>query len=377
MKYLSYAVLVATLICNNACAQYKAYLSPTHLKLIGKDSINWSFNQNFEITPDSCGQSVRYAHFNAGLKKFTGQVKDISKQDQNIILTEGSYNKFGEKDGYFTLHYPNGNLQAKGSFKNDDFDGKWEMYYENGKSKLNFEAHDNEINITDYWDESGHKQVDNGKGKYAFSSGNSTWEGRLLNGKPDGTWNFYSDQDASRTPIASEKYSKGIFKKDKTAKGNYSSSRILLVTEDMLPFVKAERLSFSSTGCNPPVSGEGIHYAHYLGSAEGYEHAINAIMAETIRHYDISHMIKGFQIEGEINDQGFLTQLTSYDAYEPHLANAIINGLKQAPKLVPASMGGHKVNQKIRFSFSFGDGRYYYYYRFGELIDKTAVIAKK
>ena len=76
-------------------------------------------------------------------KYFFGKFKDVSKVDTNLVVTEGNYSPDGFKDGEFTLHYLNGNLRAKGNFKNNKYDGHWQLYYNNGKPQLTFEAINN------------------------------------------------------------------------------------------------------------------------------------------------------------------------------------------------------------------------------------------
>jgi len=370
MKSLSSVVLAITLFCNGAYAQYRVYYKLNHFNITGEDNLKLSFNDHFEITPDGCGQLTRYAHFDAGHRKFVGEFKDVSSIDSNIVLTQGAYNEAGEKNGAFITRYANGKLQAKGNFVNGDFDGRWEMYYENGKPKLVFTAHQgHDIAVTDYWDDSGKKLIDHGKGKYIVVSDKYYWVGHLLNGKPNGKWRFCNAGDDSE--IRTGKYKNGVFQTDKS---HHNDPQLRLVSVDMLPFVKAEKLNISQTGCLPPADDH-IQYAYYQGGNDGFVHALNFMMAQTMRHYDISRMASGFYIEGEVNDQGFLTHLQSYDAYDPQLANAIISTLKAAPRLVPAMIGDNKVNQKIRFNFSFGDNRYYFSYHFGEIIDRSRLIA--
>src|SRR5687768_1126056 len=79
---------------------------------IGKDSINLALNHQFNMIEDSCSQVIRYGHMNMFTRKFFGKIKDVSKLDPKIVLTEGNYTADGLKDGYFITHYLNGNLEA-------------------------------------------------------------------------------------------------------------------------------------------------------------------------------------------------------------------------------------------------------------------------
>ena len=110
------------------------------IKRFGKDSVNIPFNNNYQLSPDSCAQITRYAHFNFSKRIFIGKFKDVSTADHNLVVSKGNYNENGLKDGEFVTHYLNGNLQAKGSFKDDSYIGGWEFYYEDGKPELFFEV---------------------------------------------------------------------------------------------------------------------------------------------------------------------------------------------------------------------------------------------
>ncbi len=356
------------LFCGYTNAQVHVYQTMRHFDVIGKDSVQLSFNENFELTPDNCGQSTRYAHINTRLNRFVGQFKDVSRLDPAIVMAEGAYNARGEKQGPFVTRYVNGQLQAKGDFVNDNFDGKWQLYYDNGKPELFFEAHGTDVTITDYWDLKGKKLVDNGKGKYIVTSHHIAWEGRLLNGKPDGTWHSYPTNDASKTTLETEKYKAGVFEKGESSKGKYTSPRLALVNTDLLPFVAAEKLIISPGGCNPTPNSTGVQYA---GSWDSYERTLNYIVGDALKRFDLSRESLELHINGEVDEQGLLTDLTSYSAYNPQLANAIISTLKSAPRLIPATKDGRKVRQQIRFNFTFGQGRYNYNYQFGDLVDRS------
>ncbi|GAA4101450.1 hypothetical protein [Mucilaginibacter panaciglaebae] len=377
MKILLVTLITALLFCNCAHAQTGRPFRSVHFNFISKDSINLSLNEDFDLIEDSCSQATRYAHFNMKLHKFVGKIKDVSRLDSNIVMTEGTYNADGEKEGPFITRYVNGQLQAKGNFVKNNFDGKWEMYYDDGKPKLFFEANGSDIIITDYWDAAGKKLVDNGKGKYSAASNGLCWEGHLLDGKPEGSWSIFKTDDVSKTPLETEKYKGGVFQKGKSPIGEYTDApRMKLVSTDMLPFVRAEALKVSARGCND-AKAKHIVYVQYKEGFDRYSDALTAIIFSVFRYVDLRHFSNGFSIEGEVNDQGFLTNLQSYDSFNQQVSNALIYGLKQAPKLEAASIDGRKVNEKVKFNFSFGAGTYSYNYKFGEVVDKSAGVTKK
>lgn len=377
MKFLLPTVAVAMFFCSYAHAQTRRPSRYVHFNFINKDSIKLSFNEDFDLIEDSCSQAIRYAHFNTKLRRFVGKIKDVSRLDPNIIMTEGAYNADGEKEGPFVSRYVNGQLQAKGSFVKNNFDGKWEMYYDDGKPRLFFEANGKDITITDYWDAKGRKLVDNGKGSYSVTSSGLCWEGRLQNGRPEGTWDLFKKDDITKTSLETEKYKGGTFQKGKSPIGEYTdAARMVLVSTDMLPFIRAEALKISAQGCNE-AKPKHVVYAQYKEGLDRYSDALTAIISTVFRYIDLKHFSNGFSIEGEVNDEGFLTNLQSYDSFNQQVSGALIYGLKQAPALEPASIDGRKVNEKVKFSFTFGAGMYHYSYRFGEVVDKSAKAVAK
>src|ERR1700712_3720151 len=117
----------------------------------GVDSVNLPLNEEYNLIEDSCVQIIRHVHYNFRERKFFGKFKDVSKLDTNLVVSEGTYTTDGLKDGDFITHYLNGNLQAKGSYKDNKFVGKWEIYYENGKPEVTFEVIDGDIHLVDAW----------------------------------------------------------------------------------------------------------------------------------------------------------------------------------------------------------------------------------
>src|SRR5580698_4278312 len=119
--------------------QLQAQKRHVNFKLIGTDSINLPLNAAYYMIEDSCAEITRYSHFDFTQKKFKGRFKDVSTGD-SIVVAEGFYSEGGLKNGLFTTHYLNGNLQAKGNFKDNKYDGHWEIFYENGQPELTFDV---------------------------------------------------------------------------------------------------------------------------------------------------------------------------------------------------------------------------------------------
>lgn len=368
MKFLFALPLAFILSTFNCFAQNNNQRRSVHFDFISKDSINLSLNNDYDLIEDSCSLVKRYAHIDMRIRKFVGKVKDVSRVDPNITVTEGFYNTEGQKDGLFITHYLNGQLQAKGNFKKDKYDGKWELYYEDGKPKLFFEADDKGILITDSWDEKGKHLVENGNGTYA-STGDLYWKGKLSGGKPDGTWTAQYKTDKSRE-LASEKFSAGVFTKGKSPVGEYSdASRIELISKTVLPFVRTEALKVSAVGFNPvaKTGTKGVDYKHGIPA---YSTALVEAVAAYMYYIDVTRFTNKFTIEGEVNEAGYITNMNCQDSFNQQISGGLINCLKQAPALEPATINGKPAKQKVSFVFTFSQGAYRFNYRFGSVFEK-------
>jgi hypothetical protein len=369
MKFLSPILIACLFCCTVAHGQVQRQLRSVHFNFIGKDSIKLAFNEDYDLIEDSCSTYTRYAHINMRIgRKFVGKIKDVSRLDPNIITAEGTYNEAGQKEGPFITRYINGQLRAKGDFSKDKVDGKWELYYDDGKPRMLFEVNGGEMLITDYWDKKGHKDVNNGKGTYIVDVGSIYWKGKLVNGRPDGTWSLMRTYDATNSEMASEKFKLGLFQKGKSPIGEYTdASHIQFITPVLLPFIRAEALKISAFPCN---AEKPKHYvtAQYSGGMQAYSDELIRAIAAYFYYIDVQHFTNKFTIDGEIDEQGYLTKFTCFDSFNQGISDGLIMCLKRTVPLTPATIDGKPTKQKINFVFNFSGGTYRFTYRFGEVI---------
>ena len=331
---------------------------------IGKDSINLALNEDFDMIEDSCSQIIRHAHLKMQQRKFYGPFKDVSRLDPSLVLTEGNYTADGLKDGPFISRYLNGALQAKGNFKSNKYDGHWELFYDDGKPKLTFDANDSDIGIADAWDEKGNKTIISGKGTYRVDIGNMYWKGKLLNGKPDGTWRAYKTDDATNTDIISESYKNGVFQKGKAPLGEYTDApRMTLVPTDKLPFTRAEMLHISSVPCNG-VKRKHIVNAQYQNGFAAFNEEIKQLVSPYLARVDLASYDNTMVIEGEVTTSGHIGHLDTHTPFNESIARGLILQLNRLPPLQPATADGKPVVQKITINFTFSRGMYSFSYRF-------------
>jgi len=331
---------------------------------IGNDSINLPFNSEYYLIEDSCAQITRYCHFKFADKKFFGKFKDVSTADPKLILAEGSYTDDGLKNGLFTTHYLNGNLQASGNFKNDKYDGKWQLFYESGKPELTFEVTNGDCSIIDAWKPDGAKIIDNGNGIYTDDLGSFYWKGKLVNGKPEGTWKLIRTDDITNTPISKEYFKKGKFHDGERGIYDYTdSSHIALVNPSKLPFVTAEKMYISETPCNG-VRRRHIVNAQYRDGLSSFSQYISDAVSPYFGKIDLKGIENTIDIDGEISEKGDLINLKSDGTLNDDIARGLILKLKNLPSLHPATADGKPVKQKFTISFKIFGGAYQFRYRF-------------
>lgn len=335
---------------------------------IDRDSVVLPLNRNYYLIEDSCSEISRHAHFNFEKKIFFGKFRDVSRLDSNLVVAEGTYNNDGLKDGEFISRYLNGKLQAKGNFKNNQYDGKWEMYYEDGKPQLTFEVVDGVIHIADAWKVDGSKTVDKGNGNYSSEIDNVIWKGKLLNGRPDGTWNLVSAEDINESAISTEHFKKGEFKSGAIGEIEYNNSRMMLVSPYKLPFLNIERMLISPTPCNGSPSKH-IVDAQFPGGFESLSDAIKNAVSLYLGSTRFSTLSGNVFIEGEVSDRGDFVKLraksvTFRQLLAEDLAQGIISRFSTIPRLHPATIDGKPVNQKFVIVFNFGNSSYQFKYRF-------------
>lgn len=336
-----------------------------NFNFITRDSINLALSENFELIEDSCNQIIRYARVDLQQRKFMGKVTDVSKANPALIITDGYYNANGLKDGLFTTHFLNGKLQARGNFKNGLFDGKWEVFYDNEKPRITFEANANDIKVIDVWDNQGKKIVDNGKGSYRVDQGDIYWKGKLLNGRPDGSWKAIRADDISEVSLSTESFKNNVFQKGNGGVGAYTdSSRINLLPADMLPFTRAEWFQISMTPCNGAKSKH-IVDAQYFGGFDNLSAVIQARTTEAFKDIDLLRLpFYEIVLTGEISTAGALTRLSTKNNNNDQLVRNLISQLQRLPVLHPATVDGVPVVQKFAISYTFNAGVYSFSYRF-------------
>ncbi|MBA9078600.1 hypothetical protein [Rufibacter quisquiliarum] len=334
------------------------------LKPIGKDSVNFAYDQDYYLIEDSCAQIIRQAHYNFKQRKFFGKFRDVSAQERELVLAEGTFTPEGLKTGPFLYRNLNGSLRAKGDFQEDRFTGRWELYDDNGKPQLVFEALPAGVKILEAWDAEGKHTVQNGAGTYSESNGAIKWTGKLLNGTPEGYWKGSRQNDRSDAILISETFKKGAFVKGSGPTGDYKdASRLKLVGENLFPFLNAEKVRLSRVPCNGTARKRYQSAQYKYGNASFSEEIKNNVRA-FLSTVDLKIYENELELEGEVNENGRVVRLRSNNAFDMKIVSGLSKALERLPSLEPPLADGKPVTQKIVFHFTFSQGGYRFTYRF-------------
>ncbi len=364
MKSFYIALAAFIFICSNLHAQSFSIDRSNRsyrFMFINKDSVNLSYNNNFEMIEESCSQIVRYGHVSN--HKFTGKFRDVSRLNPELVISEGNYTADGLKDGAFISRNLNGNLVSKGNFKKNKFDGRWEIYYDDGKPKLTFEANGKDINIIDSWDAKGVKTIENGNGNYQLDLNDIYWKGKLVNGKPDGTWKAIKRSD--RTTLLTETYKKGVFTNGDGPLGEYvDAPRAILYSADLLPYVNAEGFKISLADCSGTSMVKSIVNAKYNGGFNSLSKHIQQIVEPYFSKVNLTPYGNNVLIiDGEIDKTGKLVRVIKQNEFDDMLVSGLTKQLYTLPFLEPATVDGKPVSQKITITFTFHNGLYSFTYK--------------
>jgi hypothetical protein len=362
MKYPFITIYITSLLSLNLSAQTLAVKRFGFSRSIGKDSLDISFRHDYFLVEDSCADIIRLCGYNNQERKFKGRFKDVNKSNAEQLIATGSYDVNGLKEGDFISYYLNGNLEAKGNFKRNMYNGKWEFFYPTGKPKINFVANGTEVKILNTWDEQGKKIVDNGYGDYeSIIGGTLIWRGKLVGGTPDGKWILHK-MHRSEDILVTEWFKLGEFQKGKNQVGEYTdASRIVLVSTDLLSLVKAENLRASSEPCDV-ARKKYIIPARYPKGAEQFGEEIKERLAPVLNKLNLTSFNEPLELQGKIWEDGRLT-FTAKNG-DPGVTSTLISGLYGLPSLEPARADGKKVQQDMIITIKYNSSVYSFSYRF-------------
>ncbi len=331
-------------------------------KIYPRDSINLHMDENYFMIEDTCSTIIRYGHFKARERKFFGSFRDLNKYDPSIVLAEGKYTDDGKLDGSFKMNYLNGEPLAEGKFDKGKMTGTWVVYYPENKKRLEFEGKGNETNITNAWDQSGKQIVTNGTGSYRSDLGQLYWEGKLLNGRPDGVWKAKKTDDRTGTIVSSETFKNGVFVKGSSPIGNYTdASRINLAADNLLPINNATLFTASPQACDPGMSRKKVVYAVYEHGNSAFNEELKKVIVPIFMKVDLNlYTFKTFEIKGAIDEKGKFSDFNYVDGWSDKMASGLLQALYRLPFMEPTLVDGKPVKSGITFKFKIDEAVYSY-----------------
>lgn len=196
LKYKLFFILILSLLL---LPELKAQDKPLDVSL--------PYNRKWEICDTPIAHYYRVGQISRHEKFiFTGEVKDYY-QDGHLEM-QGSYDSLGLKQGIFTYYYPNGKVERRGAYENDQMRGLWNYYGEDGKRFMAISCDsDREFTPVLYINKDGDTTLKNGHGQFTIPVSDHPsvfWntglikikflQGECVNGKKEGTWKLYGDQ---------------------------------------------------------------------------------------------------------------------------------------------------------------------------------------
>lgn len=318
---------------------------------IDNDSLNMSLNSAYNLIEDSCAEIIRHTRFNFETRKFRGRFSDVSKQNPQVVLNEGNYSDDGLKDGLFIMRYPSGTIMARGTYKNDLFSGRWDMFYEDGKPELTFEATDDVCTIIDAWDSHGNKTLDKGNGSYKADLSFFYWKGKLVNGRPDGTWKMYGANNKNGEATSTEHFKKGEFEYGESVLGKYTgASRITLVSTVGFQFLNAEKMYMGAPCGSPAITSHVVVDSHFKSGITSFKYHLQDALTNYIKGKNLSEIEGSFFIVGDVDLTGHIVNLVKGGGYIADIERGVINIIESLPQLIPATVDGKPIVQQFKIS---------------------------
>lgn len=161
-----------------------------------------------------------------------------------------------------------------------------------------------------------------------------------------------------------ESYKNGTFQKGNGPLGTYTDApRLVLVSNDLLPFTNTELLHISMVPCNGSKHKHIVN-AQYHNGFDAFSDYIKHEVSPYLGKIDLKLYDDELKLEGVVNTDGRITNLMSHSPFDDNIARGLIHQLNNLPFLEPATADGVPVKQNFILSFKFSKGMYSFTYRF-------------
>jgi hypothetical protein len=171
--------------------------------------------------------------------------------------------------------------------------------------------------------------------------------------------------DATQPVLITETYKNGTFQKGNGPLGDYTDApRLTLVPADKIPFVEAELLHISLIGCDNVNNFKHVVNAQYANGLNTFTQYIKDAVEPFLRTVDLKSYDSEVIFEGEVNEIGRISNLTTHSNFDNTISRGLIRQLNNLPSLQPATVDGKPTTQKFTITFNFNRGFYSFNYKF-------------
>lgn len=245
------------------------------------------------------------------LGRWQGQVQDFYANGD--VQMKGSY-KDDKRDGIFLYYSDHKTYTSAGRYDDDRSIGRWETYHDNGR--LASEAYyTDRYFLKSLWDSLGNQQVKNGEGKEIqyYPNGVVKSEGEYIDGYKQGYWRGY------------HKNGELYFEE------NYSRGRLIIGRSRNL---KGEVFNYDESSFFPIPEGGFKKYKAYLESETDY---VEANTGGTVR------------LSFRVTPKGVLTDFIVEKSLTPSLDKRAKEIIRNGPAWIPAKAHGQEKVDGVAF----------------------------
>jgi len=219
-KYLFKTAFLLFLLCK-ITLQLKSQNSTINFyRIIEGDSVVMFFDGKSYFRESDCADNKRYTRIDSAGNFFQAFTDSTN---HNSLLGRGYYME-GYKNGPFEIYYPNGQLQSKGDYRDGFPVGTWHYFYEDGKPERTLTMTPEDTLVTEFYNSKGQHTVTNGNGYFSGPVNANenlpnqvTASGNIVNGKPDGNWISYLNNNV---------YCTEVFLKGQNIQGSFPNTNI-------------------------------------------------------------------------------------------------------------------------------------------------------
>ncbi|WP_291861778.1 tetratricopeptide repeat protein [Marinilabilia sp.] len=198
--------------------------------ILPEDSVTIFYNEDWHITNQDKAVYFRKGIWSKSKNFFIGTVSDYMLVD-SVLISRINYVPGVKKEGEYLARYPDGNKQAEGKFVNNKMDGRWNFFAQDGTLRYVVNFDDKYFKFRVLNDDQGNDILNLPKESFELKlSRYISLKGAFENGQRDKTWVL----EANDKKLIREVYKEGEF-----VRGLY--------------FENGERIPLPSSGLNPVI----------------------------------------------------------------------------------------------------------------------------